>query len=63
MAGAIVISPDEIWSASNSQFRWLLDYLLEKISEADLGDRDEYLRVLALRLLEFKVGAGTDPRT
>lgn len=38
MAGAIVLSPDQMWMASNSPFRWVVDYLLEKISDSPAKD-------------------------
>lgn len=38
MAGAIVMSPDQMWTASNSPYRWVVDYLLEKISDGPAKD-------------------------
>lgn len=38
MAGVIVISPDQMWTASNSPFRWVLDYLLDKLGDGPAKD-------------------------
>lgn len=39
MAGAIVMAPDEIWMASNSPFRWVVDYLMDKLSNGPAKDQ------------------------
>lgn len=44
MAGAIVIAPDEIWMVSNSPFRWVVDYLADKLSD---GPAKEQLKAIA----------------
>jgi hypothetical protein len=38
MAGAIVIASEQIWMASNSPFRWVVDYLLEKLGDGTAKD-------------------------